>query len=451
MRPATCLLLSSVLILATGCDPAGGPGGEARQQIDEVLVLFEQANAGFIPQNEQQPGLALKDYRLEKLFEARTQLTTLTREGTEDTRARALRLLSDIEAARARLLVTQATATFADIGPQGVQALGLIDAAEKAASRIGLHSESLAQAADDMDAQAAEFEQQAQQVSAELATHQRERDRLSAERERVRSVYETAIANQVDLINRSSLVQGDDRYELLEEAARSERRASLATTETERFDSQIFTVETRLGQAQAKLRGLNETAAALRQRAAATRETESARQTALALARQQAVDAVDQLLAAGSTFTEAYETTVESQLATAIEAADEALGHVNQSRRLADRDAATAIDFERVAKGTERAHTAAIRVSTLSDYADILAPINDALARLGQTDQPVAAALATAAERIQTTTDNAAEPLQATIDLANQLAERFDETTREGRLIRRQIARLEAYVDQLGF
>jgi hypothetical protein len=450
LRTFTSLILTSLLLAVPACEPAGGADARSRAQLAEAVSIFEEANTGFIPQQDQRPGLTLKDYRIAKLTEARSELTELARSATDATRARALRLLADIDAAQARLLTDQATTRFAEIAVQGVQATGMIDVAEHAATRTGLLRDSQASSAEAMTQEAAEFERQAREAAQRVETLRRERDRLAAERERVRKVYEESVATQVDLINRSGPAEGDRKYELLDQAARAEVRASLATSETERFDSQIFAVESQIGRAEAIRQGFAETASMLRDRAAATREADAARADALGVARGQAEDAVDQLLAAGASFAEAYDERVEGQLVNAVDAARDAVESLNQARRLASRDETQAIDLELLAKRAELAHAGSIRAHVLRDYINLLAPIQAALERLGRADQAVAAAIAQAQTRLSEVVTSAGESVQQAIEQGQQLAERYSEETQEGRLVRRQSERLQGYAETLG-
>ncbi|MEQ9461923.1 MAG: hypothetical protein RIG82_13325 [Phycisphaeraceae bacterium] len=450
MRISTSLLLTTLLLAVPACDPAGGADATSRNQLAAAIQLFEQANIGFIPQQDQRPGLSLKDYRIEKLTAARTELSELANSASDTTRARALRLLADIDAAQARLLSDQATTRFAEIAVQGVQAAGMVDIAEKAVLRIGILKDSQASTAESMANEAAELEQKARAASQEVEAHRRERDRLAAERERVRRVYEESVATQVELINRSGPAIGDEKYELLDQAARAEVRASLATSETEKFDSQIFAVETEMGRAQAMQAGYAETAKGLRERAAATQAADQSRAEAFVVAQRQAADAAERLLAAGASFAQAYDERVEPQLVNALESAEKAVANLNQARRLASRDEGQAIDIELLGKRAELAHAALIRANVLEDFGNLLRPVQESLTRLGNGDQAVSAAIAAAQEKLAETKESVAEAIQQALEQGDQLAQRYAEDTQEGRLVRRQIERLRTYAQNLG-
>ncbi|QDU71625.1 coiled-coil domain-containing protein [Mucisphaera calidilacus] len=450
MRFLICLLAMSLMLAATGCEPSGGPDAQNRARLEAALKDFQAANAGYIPQRDQQPGLTLTRYRIEQLSAVRSELQDLSRNGSNSTKAQALRLLSEIEASEARLLSVQGATAFANMAVEAVQTVGLIDTAEIAKARVGLMGNDQDQAAEAMIKLADEFEQKARQAGQQAATTERERDRLAAERERVRKVYEESIAEQVELTNQSGIATGDEKYALLERAAEASHRANLATTETERFDSQVFAVETQAARARAEQRGYTETAKALRVRAADTQKLESEREAAEKASVQIARDAVDRLLAAGSAVVERYENEVSPQLINAVTKAQKAVDHLQQARRLAGRDQQQAIDFEILAKQAELVHAVSVRVQTLASFRSMLDPVQAALARAGQPDQDVAAAIQAIDERTATALDEIKPSLDDASELGTQLAERFAEDTLEGRRLRRQIARIEGYAGRLG-
>lgn len=449
MRFSTCLFVSSLALATLGCDPTGTPDAESRARLQETIKAFEDANSGFVPTDAQgQPRLS--EYRTTQLAALRTDLQNLSSSGPQDVRSHAFRLLSDIETSESLLLAMRGEAAFASLSVEAVQAIGLVDTVGTSTTRTGLMDVDESAAAAAMREEAEKLGQSAEKASQQAATFRRERDRLAAERERVRTVYEQSVAEQVELKNQAALKSGEEKYALLERAAEAEKRANLATTQTERFDTQIFSVETKLATAEAERRGFAETAAALRDRAQKTSAANENRAQALRVSEQIATDARDRLIASASAVIEKFDETVDPQLVNAMAKAEKAVDHLRQARNLADRSMRGALDHEVLVKLMEQLHTATSRVQTLSAYRALLSPIQDELNRLGMSDQVVSQAMGRIDTAIATAIDQVRPSMDEATELSGRLAEGSDASTLEGRRIQRQVARIEAYVNKLG-
>ncbi|MEX2671611.1 MAG: hypothetical protein WD294_05820 [Phycisphaeraceae bacterium] len=338
-QPTLVLAVTSLLVLAplVGCDEQ--PSSAAQRHIDDAVATINDAQLGFVPNVEESD---LAKYRHETLENAANNLRHAISEGDRDQQVIARRLLSDLHAAAARATLREAGREDGALRLRAGSVINQLAAYEHAHARVGRFDHDNALTLEQLNEEIRE-----QHVSREQAQAQREEmaaelEQLQAQRQTLRERIDEAQAEARELRDQAFVAEGDERYEMEEEADQLVLSAEKGGAEAEQLDGEIALAEADLSLIDQRIETIDELVADLESQVE-TVETQTTQTTEWhAAAEADRDEAFQTLREEYEQLIAGYREAVRSRFEQAGERADEATAQARQAVGMGGADRGTA-------------------------------------------------------------------------------------------------------------
>ncbi|MFA9477472.1 hypothetical protein ACERK3_04105 [Phycisphaerales bacterium AB-hyl4] len=235
-QPTLVLAATSLFALAplVGCDEQRQ--GSAQRQLDAAVATINEAQLGFVSDVEESN---LAEHRLETLGQAANNLRAVITDGDRDQQVIARRLLADIHATATQGMLRDAGREDAALRLRAGSIITQLGAYELANARVrrfdrddALMIEQLNEEIREQRGSREQTQQRRERVAGEL-------EQLREQRQQLRDQIDDAHGQARDLRDQAFVAEGDEQYELEEEAAQLVLRAEKQAAEAEQLEGQI--------------------------------------------------------------------------------------------------------------------------------------------------------------------------------------------------------------------
>ncbi|MFP4143580.1 MAG: hypothetical protein ACLFV3_00385 [Phycisphaeraceae bacterium] len=431
------LLGLSLLVTLGGCEKSETA---TQEQLRAAQDIFEQAEQGYVPRDRQPEDF--RTYRLETLAEAEPALQEVVQQGEPSEQSLALRMLAEINQARARQLSQQAMGDYAQLAGRSGAVTGYLRAAEQAASRARKFSGNQADLISKLTTEAEEQQKRAQTLESQVESLQSRIDELTEQRNELRDQAGDLVTEAQELRDQAFLAEGDEQYDLEDEATELTRKAESLAADADQLQAQIDVLAAEQAVAQTQLELAREAIARLEQGVQAARESEQVLRESHAAAEKQRSEATEILAREFEKVWQAFQNSVDQPLGQAGQQMTQAVDRLQKASQIETVDE-QAVRSELLSARVNQAQLLAKQalvtrsfgrmVGGLSQRAEGLMP--EQVEQFNQVQQVLA-------DQLEEINAQLSEVAQAGSQLAGRLAGRGG----LGQVAERQVQRLEVYL-----
>jgi len=265
----TALLLALSLSVGVGC--ADQREAEANKALETALGLLDQANAGFVP-DDQPRGTTYQQYRLGQIAKAVEPLNTAVASADPAIQAAAAELLADVHETQARAAAKRATDRAADLASRGSTAVSLLLAADSARNRAQVFDTDPSEAVSLLQKEGEQFASQAQQIESDLKKLRAQSQQLAQQQAQLAEQRKALLDKARSTRNDAFTQNGSDAVDQYTAAAKLEQQASNLQAQRQTLESQQQAIDARIETHAKQLKAIEEARGQLARGVTETRE-----------------------------------------------------------------------------------------------------------------------------------------------------------------------------------
>ncbi|MEX1015249.1 MAG: hypothetical protein WDZ31_00785 [Phycisphaeraceae bacterium] len=410
------------------------PRSAAQRHLDAAIHTVSQAQYGFVPEGEDMP---LADYRLQTLEQAVSDLQQVIDQGTREQQIAAQSMLADIHAAAARAHRREAGDQFAALSKRSGSVLSHLAAYERAHGRVARLDRDRALLREQINEEIREQRTRHEQLQSRREQLQEEREDLQARQDALQEDVDTAQARARQLRDQAFVAEGDEQYDLEEEAAQLLLEGEKQAIEAEQLGIQIDLVQTDLTLTEQQLASIDKLVEDLQAQVEEVQTQTQQMTDRRAEAEADRTEALDVLRNEYEQLTQAYQSAVRSRFEDARQRAGQATDQVGQTP---DRTA-------QLARRVEQSQILADQIAAIGSLGQVLQVVVDRVEQV-QPEQARAFSnsLAELIEQQYRLMEQAEQTLDAARTAADELAGSGGDT---GAFAQQQQARLDAHRERI--
>lgn len=380
----TAMLLVGVGF-ATGCEPRE-PAVSA--DLEEAIELVQLASRGYVPAEhaEEFDTVDVEAFRQATLAEARPRLTEALRNGTTAERVTAGQMLADIHRAAARHAAREAEAAHSALSADAANLATKLRNVAKLDNRIALLRQDRSAVQRELTAEREAQQQRRDQLASEREDLQREIAELRERRDEQRQRAEAQAEEANELRTRAFTLEGEEHYEMLDEAADVARRGSEADVEAERTEALLERREAERTAVENELMAIDAVLDDIAGQLEQWEEREQSRAERLEALEQEHLEAGEALLEHFAQVREGYQEQVEARFSAAGDDMAEAVELLEAAADRAQGARRTGLQRDLLAQQIAQVQVLVDHTMTAGSFGRTLAP----LAQRGPTVMPEA-------------------------------------------------------------
>ena len=417
-----------VLVMAAGGLIGCGESASEPEALDRAVESFQQAHRGYVPQGADADPLDARRYRQQALRETTQQLDEVAESGPVAQQISARRLLADIDLSAAYHLTREASMAYARLVPRTVKLMSHSVAADRAAARgdaLDLNQPELIQVLEQEIQTQSKRQKQLQDELAELAEQLKVEEAAQAEQRQAR---DQATSQAQSLREQGFVAEGDEQFDLYDQAAKQERQAAVATAEMERRQLNIDMLSSRIDVANSQLSLINELVNELRQRVEAGRQRQQEIEQGVAEAHEARDVSLTTLTAEFQDVLATYREEVDAPLNAAGQRLNQAVRHLDtaqgQAGGGADRVLAQNVQGDRLAALTTHAQLLAEQMQIVQGFHQSVSLLRDAVQQINPDQtEPFDTALSALDAQSQELAAQARQTIESARELAGQVGD----------------------------
>ncbi len=431
--PMLFMLLGIALGLA-GCNSEASQQAEAQRHLDAAMAKLRQANAGYVPQAQGGAGkstglLVYRQATMDSAYEDLNKVMKLN--NAPQQQARALRMGAEIDASAALHAASEAADENAVLAGRTTSLLGYLSALEGSAIRAQSlepqTADSLAKLAEEIQRQTARREQLTTEVD-DLTSQVRA---VTEKVQRFTDLADEGNAQAQALREKAFVTQGEQMYELQDQASDLERQAAIQSAAAGQEQVIAADLSGRLKLTQAQLATADRLLDELTGQVKATRADTARLTDESAKAQAQSAEASKTLAEEFGQIVSVHENAIQKRMTAAGQKVDKAVAGLEKAVTLAgqSKDRAAAAENQRMtqlqllAAYVDQAHIASTHAIYLGDLAGTTGTLASSASRIVPQDADAYTAqydklVANQAEL----NDKAAQAIEAGQELARELA-----------------------------
>lgn len=408
------LVMASVTCVI-GCEEAV----DTQSALDRAIQKVEQASVGYVPGQDND----MRAYRQRTLGEAAQELQTVANSGTPAEQSAARRLLAELHLSAARHAAREASMAYGELLPRAIELSSLILDADRAGAREKSLDQGQPQVVASLQQAVTEQTRQQQQLGQERTQLQSQLEAAQAEVAQIRERSNAAMARAQELRDQAFVKEGDERFNLENDAAAAAREASIADAEAQRKQLDVDIIQSKLAVVNSQLELVNNLVAELNNRVQKAQERQQEIQTATGEAqknRQESLAALQQKL---GTLMNEYNTQVEERYARATARVAEAIQALQAAQQGAGPAARQGLQADLLAARTTQAQLLTEHLFVTDGFHDVVKMLDAASARLpGAGGGAFSQQVQTLAQRKGDLATQAQQAIQSAQELAGQSA-----------------------------
>lgn len=378
MRKALPLLVLLGLMAACS-DEQALEQAKSRQQFQQALQVFEEAQIGYVPTKEAgntsdpRQTIDLQEYRKNKLTQASRELQSLMDQGSESQRVSVRRLLADADISIAVHGAGQASASWAELSSESTKLMSLMVALDRAGARAKQFE------ADSTGPLLEKLREDLGQINRDLAGHEQAIGKLEPQIAEFKSKIaafqaqnEQAIQQARSFYDKAFVSKGDAQIQLYRQSDSAQRNADTADREARRLTVSLDIASSELAimakQASLSRESAKATQEQIQDAEARQNQAREAREAALLQKRQ----AGDELEKALITVARAYAKLIEAKFTAAEEQMNHAVDLLTKAQSMTRGDEKKTVQTDLLSAHVMRANVLTNHALASAGYVHLL-------------------------------------------------------------------------------
>lgn len=416
---ALSLALPGVTLLSAGCEPQAD-GGDP--DLEQAIELIHLASEGYVPANRTDAfdALDVEGFRQAALQEALSHLESAARRGEPEQRVAAQQMMADIHASAARSAARRANTAYSEL----VTTAGMtaqLRIVSQAHLRLRLFDRDRSVVRRELEREVERQRGDRDRLRSLASELEEEIAALVEERDGHREQASEARAKHHELREQAFLLEGDEYYDLLDEATRAERRAAAAEVEAERVDVQLERRRSELVAVESELAGIESVLADVATQLEKWEQREAVHSDELDRVQPEHQAAAEELVARFDRATQRYDERVREPFLAADEHITEAIDRLESLVSQASGSQRHEVQQDLLAKRVAKVHLLSDHVIAAGGFAHTLG----ILARQAPRVMPEAFdadVFARARDRVAAQQREVAEATESAVQVARTLA-----------------------------